>query len=78
MSTLCESPAISVVSDSNASTKLPSVFDIAEENLQIPNVTSTRTSSVDGRCSVNSQTSSSKADHFDSGIECNQFLSLFY
>lgn len=71
MSTRCESPAISVMSDSNASTNLPSVFDIADENVQqfvqVPNVTSTKTPSIDGRCSVNSQTSS-KADHFDAGI----------
>jgi hypothetical protein len=70
LSTRCESPTVSVISNSNASTDLPPVFDVAEEqifeNVQVPNVTSTKTFSIEGRCSVNSQ-ASSRADHFDAG-----------
>jgi hypothetical protein len=71
LSTRCESPAISVMSNSNASTNLPSVFDIADEvgtHLQFPYVTSTKTPSIDGRCSVNS-VASSQADYFDAGMQ---------
>jgi hypothetical protein len=71
LSTRSESPAISVMSDSNASTNLPSVFDVADEighHLQVPYVTSTKTPSIDGRCSVNSQ-AGSQADYFDAGIQ---------
>lgn len=79
MSTHTDTLSLSVLSDSNASTDLPTVFDIVEDSgqhLQVPNVTSSITPSNDGRCSVNSQTSSKTVDHFDAGKKFQNMVGI--